>query len=623
MTIFGGIWPFNLVQSWFEKLWNWVSTAAVNAVSVVSGWIWGAIYWVRDRISEGWNWLATGIHGAFDWLYARVQEGWSFLSGQVGNFVNWLWTSISRSFEWIANGLKASFDWLYARISEGWNWLSSNVGGAFNALYTFLSNGWNWLSSTVSQGLGGLWTAISTGLSNVGSAVWKAIGGLWDSLAGLADDITKSIGATLQLAFQALLAWFANQVATLAGYLVDSMKAAMATLNEALRPVVIGFIDSLKSAFKTGSPDKDLAEAVGDMVKTTQDRVVEELKKSYKSSFDPTTVIVTAGAISGLVLAAQVGVHTLASAAGISVMGTRLDLTDVVESAVDTMGLNRVVASSFALPIEIGLLLPLRYAYNQMFTPLIPGPMDLIRFVVREVITPTEFYETMPFHGYSKRWATAYWDAHWVLPGFSQLVDAYHRGVITDSDLEKFIVWHDYSPEPRPGTTKSDLDIMRGILKTQIPRVDLRYAWELGRLTDDELVEWYRKLGYEEDSELMAEIQMARALVEEVNKVRDQWLTDFIGGFTDEDTLRANLAEINISPARIDYYVSYAKQRREREAKKAWLGIYEDGYQKDLVTDEELEKRAREILVDEDAIELFLEKAYISKYKKPKVTAAG
>ena len=261
----------------------------------------------------------------------------------------------------------------------------------------------------------------------------------------------------------------------------------------------------------------------------------------------------------------------------------------------------------------------MRQYFNAMFRPEIPGSGDLIRFVVREVIDPNIFAEYMGYRGYSEEISKWYWEAHWVLPSFGNIVTAFHRGIISEAERDTYFILQDYKPEPRPGIRVSDQKLMAGVVKTLIPRVDLRYAWELGQKTDEELVDAYRTLGYEEDSELMAAIQMARALVEEVHKVRDQWLTDFLKGHILEGTLRANLAVIGIGPARIDYYVLYAKKRREREHNERLLDIYDDAYFKDLKTYEELRADAEPIIVDTDALDLFLTEAYIRKYKKPKV----
>ena len=55
---------------------------------------------------------------------------------------------------------------------------------------------------------------------------------------------------------------------------------------------------------------------------------------------------------------------------------------------------------------------------------VIPSISDLITFVVREVITPDEFYDWAAKQGLSREWAENYWEAHWRLPSFENLREA-------------------------------------------------------------------------------------------------------------------------------------------------------------------------------------------------------
>jgi len=200
----------------------------------------------------------------------------------------------------------------------------------------------------------------------------------------------------------------------------------------------------------------------------------------------------------------------------------------------------------------------------------IPGPGDLIRMLVREVITPDQFSGWMNKQGYGPGWAGAYWTAHFRLPGPADLIEAFHRGFITEAELKKYIFWHDYSPEARPDISVSDIDIYKSLTKTLIPRVDLRRAWRLGKLTDEELAERYGWLGYEDDSELMAEIQKAIALAPQATGLVRMYVAAFRKGVRTEAEVRARLKDLNVPGPAVDMLISTETLRRE-------IGILEIG----------------------------------------------
>lgn len=329
---------------------------------------------------------------------------------------------------------------------------------------------------------------------------------------------------------------------------------------------------------------------------------------------------------------AEAGATTFEAAANVAYAGIQ---TALLAAEILTVGqVDMTLMSYFQTPIlrswmqtasniatardEAAVLTPIRYLYNSRFTPMIPPAVDTIRMVVREVIEPEEFYQVMGYLGFSRKWGQAYWDAHWRDIAEGRIHEAYHRNLISRDERDKFLVLLDYRPDPRPGISVSDVAIVRGLAKTLIPRVDLRYAWEMGLLTDDELVERYGGLGYEEDSELMADTQKSRALVEEIHKIRDEWIRDYIEGFTDEATLRANLEAVGIGPVRVDYYCQYARKRSEREHAKDLLDYFEDAYQKDLITEEQFTAYVNAIIVNTESAALFTDKAWVRKYKAPK-----
>jgi len=244
---------------------------------------------------------------------------------------------------------------------------------------------------------------------------------------------------------------------------------------------------------------------------------------------------------------------------------------------------------------------------------LIPGPQDLIRFVVREVISPEAFITQMHKQGYGPGWAGAYWTAHFVLPSPGNLVDAYHRGIINQAELEKFIFWHDYMPEPRPGIGLSDLAIMRGLTKTLIPRVDLRRAWSQGAISDAELLRRYQLLGYEEDAPLMTDIQMTVALTAERSGLAKQYLVALRKGVKTEAEIRSKLTALKLPAQAIEYLIETETIRRAigsvepaEEPRVLSSSQVLQGFKKRLINDVAATAILRSQGWAEDAIEVLL-----------------
>jgi len=232
----------------------------------------------------------------------------------------------------------------------------------------------------------------------------------------------------------------------------------------------------------------------------------------------------------------------LASVGAIAILGTIGVVAEVaslgqVETVAQTMdmvlektGIAGLLDEMFRLPFMSALVTPARHYWNSVYTPEIPGSGDLITFLVREIITPAEFNKTMALQGYSQKWADDYWEAHWRLPSIGDIIRAEHRGLVTRPERDAYFILHDYRSDPRPFTapydyvdpvtgelvpagregymSKSDLDIYGGLTKTLLGRVDTRRAYQYGYMERPALIDMYKALGYEEDAELQADIQI-------------------------------------------------------------------------------------------------------------------
>ncbi len=599
----GWPWPLNGIQTWFEDLWNWISRAAVDAVGVVSGWIWDAIGWLSSRVSEVGAWIWDQVKPLLgpvaDWIEdAAVLIAQTFISfakdpvGFISSGVNWIGTLLNEAWNSISAGVSAVGSWLGDALGEAKDTIVSGVTG---------------LASTISSAVGGAVNTLSTAFDGAMSVL-----GSWvsDALAGVAAALGEALGYFVSWISEKL-SWIAESIIGVANIVKDAVVGFFEMVGRSL-------VAMITTVFSPSSPDPQI-KAEAETAFSTMVQEIETLTELPRESMPPIEALTTAVvSVAARFLMLKLGVEGIGAAVDAAHPIKGLKAHAIAAGLMAVMDMPAVIGPVLSEPIRQGIFIPWRQYWASRYTPEIPGPNDLIRFVVREVITPEDFYATMPYHGYSERWAIAYWEAHWVLPAFGQLVDAFHRGVITEGDLEKFIVWHDYSPEARPGATTSDLAIMRGVLKRLIPRVDLRRGWEYGAISDAELENRYVMLGYEDDAPLMAEIQRRVAMETEIGKLRDNAKSDFGKGYILEADLRAALETLGYGPATIEYHVQDAVQDRERKRKDALVDNYLDAYNKELIaTEDELAAYLADVIVDPNLVQVIVEDAYIRRYKKP------
>jgi len=614
----GWPWPLDGVQAWFEGLYNWVS----ESVYIAGNWLWQQLSpifgplatWVQDRINEFWAALESFardpvgfLAGVISAIGASVQLFVEDPTGAITTFFGSLWGNISTAL----SGLTSA---ALSLLQQAGEWISSGLSWLANTLFGWVTGALRWATDTFKW----MQTVVTDSASWVSDQVRTLFDGAAASISEVINSIFGPIGESLSR-FVTML-----QSITAADFLPDLFLAFQAATNTVGR--------AFQGLFTASSPLTP----------------IEAYERA--TSFIPQATAA---------FMAQADINIIAetlSAGQVDISLETLMRSPALTSAIST------VNAIYAVGVETSLLIPLRQYYLGAFTPMlppipdatrmywrgileidqlreiaeysgyrplyqrgylelaknVPGPGDLITFVVREVISPSDFNIHMSKQGFGAEWASAYWQAHWVLPAFDRLVDAFHRGLLSEAEFNKFIVWHDYSPEPRPGIGKSDLDILRGLLKMPIPRVDLRRGWELGAIPDDELVKRFEWLGYEDDAPLMARIAKMEALEAERNRLIDNVKRDYAGGYISEVDLRARLGELGVPSYVAEYHASDALEDRERKHKADLTDLYVDTFVKDYPgwSEDALRTALAEVIVESEVIDLLVAKAIIRKYRR-------
>jgi len=596
----GWPWPLNGVQGWFEGLWSEISRAASAAISPVLNWIWSGVTWVKDRILEGVSGLWTSIVSAFEGAKTAILGWVRSAQDAIGSDLNSLGSSLRTM---ITGGLNA-------------------LGSSLSSLGSSLSSALDQARGRIESGLSGVQTSLTAAVSGATNSLATMFNGAMATVGSWVSDALKGAAEAMGKGLTAFWDWLSPKLAWLSAQIVGAATMVQAAVAPFFEMMGRGMVSQVTTIFSPGSPDTIMLAEAETAFKTMFEEL-QALTHIKKESLPPYEAIVSAAAsILGRFLLLKLAVEGAAAAIDAAHPIKGLKAHEIAAGIMGILDMPSVIGPLLQEPIRQGIMIPWGQYWAQRYTPQIPGPGDLIRFVVREVLTPDEFYGAMPLHGYGERWARAYWDAHWVLPAFGNLVDAFHRGIITEGDLTKFLVWHDYSPTARPGVSKTDLEIMRGLIKTPIGRVDLRRGYELGRISFEDMVTRFEWLGYEEDSRLIAEIQAREALAEEIGKLRDNAKADFVKGYIDENEIRTALKELDYGDDIIEYHVRDAVQDRRRAYLDDMVAYLKDAYIKNYITtEEELEAELSKIIKIPDVVALEVDRAYIQKKGKVKEVA--
>ena len=594
-------WPLGGVQDWFNSLWD-----------TINGWITSGISGLWTTVSSAFDTVKTWITEGFDAAWKTISSAFDTVKTWITDEFSAAWTTISTAFDtvktWITDGLSAA----WAAISSSFNliekavvgwiwWLYDSVSAFFSDLWGKVSAGFTSLKDSVSGFVGDLWAKISTGLSNAATSLVNGLSVAVGTIAGYVKDaIAGALGAVVS-GFQNVLGWIWTQLQAIASAIAGAAIKVKEAVSGVLTPVLTGIMTEATKAISAGSPDEEVEKPLQEFSDQLIKRLQELAPKKHESLPDyPALLAATAG-----VVVAHLGMIFAATSVGTYLdMAHPVKMTGIMTIAEQMLyGINAPATLSPLISsfVWYSITIPLRYRLQAMYPYTVPDPPDMIRFVVREVITPEKFSALMLFHGFDVEVSGWFWEAHWVLPGFGDLRAAWWRGVIQSDQFNAYIVLHDYKPEPRKEGWVSD-QAMIAALSYELPgRIDARWMFEQGVIDTEQHLALTKAQGMHPDwAPRVVEAEERAAIRAELEASIRENAAVYAAGRWTEDEFSGMIATLGLGPKLTGFWVARANAMR---ARKLWLDRLDSldyAYHYDILTadDYESELKALEVVPD-------------------------
>jgi len=574
----GWPWPLDGIQAWFDGLWDWISTAAQGAVSIVQGWINSGLEWLRGEVSGFATWIVESVGGvvggiastisgvitaatsavqtALGLLIQGVSDAVSGIGTFLGNAISGIGTTLGNAIAalpktigdvvtGIGTGLGSIASWISTAVSNFGKWLGDLVWSWVEGSLKWLTDTFKWLYNSVAAAVestgGAILNGVMGALGSLGEALTRGLGDLLSGVAKALGDAIQGLWAFLSTevpAFLASAASFINEA------VIQPILTGLSWIFDKIKGIATALISAVADLFKGHSPIKP-EEALGIGVAGIG-------------------LALTAGAVAPLIV----------DLASTKIVATGLDLRSIGEYINKLIDPGMFTGAVLGVLVGAGVKQPLTYYYNKLFRPAIPSTSQADQMLFEGNIDEAKWKAVYEYWGWKDEDIAAWQKTMYREPAQRTLLTMLEDPEVPEAWVRKKIAETGFSAE--------DIDAM---------------------------IEYKRRLLASKASDQLAS---------HVSLLIANKKLDHVKGYITEDTLKADLEALGLNADLVSYHVADAKSDRERKRRDNLVTYYVDAHIKDLVTEEELRDRLIKIIPDPEAVDLEISKTYVRKYQKPK-----
>lgn len=510
------------IRDFLRPLLDGIKSQITELVKTITSLAGSVVSAIRETLSS----LADTIAGAVAWFVQKMREALSEVVGAVQDAVGWLTDNIRQ----LGNALRDA--------------LSGVMNSIRGALQEFWQNLWG--------GIQDIWRRIQDFLTEAVQGVRTWVSGVADSIRQKIQEAQRKVEETVSSTVERIRTWVEDRVNRLRTWALTTFEDISTKVRRFLAQVFAFLSDAVGRATIAAHYIVEIAKLVWQQVGAGDFAKAAEIVDMFFEGIGlPQPVQIIHNIVSAIAwfwmtvqiqfvpmqVAAQIRATEALRPSGVGLetaaLGVHLGYIDegafwrnAARNGVpdDVARAAFAVIRKFATPDEVGAAFIrgeidegthdaiLRMAgyddqsirIKKMLYWTIPTPSDLIRMAVREVFSPDiaeKFgqYEDLPEEfvewgrkvGLSEFWAKAYWAAHWDLPSAQMGFEMLHRGIIDEEELKMLLRALDVMPFWRERLIKLSYN--------PYTRVDIRRMYQIGVLSEEDVVRAYKDLGYDEE----------------------------------------------------------------------------------------------------------------------------